>query len=91
MRPIDEIIKELESHPDYITSQIFTWSEFLENINDSNSGRIELSDLSEDLKENIEDYIQNVLYEYTYLTSSPYPSLVKNDNDEWGIENDQYF
>lgn len=98
MRPIEEIIKELESHPDYITSQIFTWSEFLELKNDgldpfdgTSFTPIELKDLSESLKEDIINHIHNVLHEYTYVINSPYPHLIKNDKDEWEIENDQYF
>ena len=35
MRKIDEIITELVNHPDYITSNIYTWSNFISETNES--------------------------------------------------------
>ena len=34
MRDIEEIIQELKNHPDYMVSEIYTWGEYLDEVND---------------------------------------------------------
>jgi hypothetical protein len=90
MRPIEEIIKELESHPDYITSQIFTWSEFMESVNGSfdfeKKEKIEYSEIDENLKSDVVDYIGNRIFEL----DSFYPNLLRNDDGELELDQDYY-
>ena len=90
MRPIDEIIKELESHPDYITSQIFTWTEFMESVNGSfdfeKKEKIEYSEIDENLKSDVVDYIGNRIFEL----DSFYPNLLRNDDGELEVDQDYY-
>ena len=90
MRPIEEIIKELESHPDYITSQIFTWSEFMESVNGSfdfeKKEKIEYSEIDENLKSDVIDYIGNRIFEL----DSFYPNLLRNDDGELEVDQDYY-
>ena len=90
MRPIEEIIKELESHPDYITSQIFTWTEFMESVNGSfdfeKKEKIEYSEIDENLKSDVIDYIGNRIFEL----DSFYPNLLRNDDGELEVDQDYY-
>jgi hypothetical protein len=90
MRPIEEIIKELESHPDYITSQIFTWTEFMESVNGSfdfeKKEKIEYSEIAENLKSDVIDYIGNRIFEL----DSFYPNLLRNDDGELEVDQDYY-
>ncbi len=90
MRPIEEIIKELESHPNYITSQIFTWTEFMESVNGSfdfeKKEKIEYSEIDENLKSDVIDYIGNRIFEL----DSFYPNLLRNDDGELEVDQDYY-
>jgi hypothetical protein len=94
MRPIEEIISELRNHPDCINYCIYTYSELIELINDGlddDTVKLEMSDLSDELKSTIENHVENVMYEYTKFTSSPYPNLVRdNETNEWEVE-EEYF
>ena len=90
MRTIEEIIKELESHPDYITSQIFTWTEFMESVNGTfdfeKKEKIEYSEIDENLKSDVIDYIGNRIFEL----DSFYPNLLRNDDGELKVDQDYY-
>jgi hypothetical protein len=94
MRTIEEIISELRNHPDCINFSIYTYSELIETVNDGlddDSVKLEISDLSDELKSTIENHVENVMYEYTNVTSSPYPNLfINNETNEWEVE-EEYF
>jgi hypothetical protein len=79
---ISEIIKELESHPDYIYSEIFTWSDTLNCINDclidEDYDEIYFQDLTENQKNIIKNGIVGVVT-YGYNYSSPFPHQYLRD------------
>jgi hypothetical protein len=82
MRNIDEIIKELKSHPDYLHAEVFTLGDYLDNINDENDGEcpeITQEDITDKLKESIVNNILSVL-SYGYEFSNPYLRLHKGKN-----------
>jgi hypothetical protein len=94
MKPIEEIISELRNHPDCINFSIYTYSELIETINDgldNDTVKLEMSDLTAELKSTIVNHIENVMYEYTNFTSNPYPNIVRNnETNKWEVE-EEYF
>lgn len=84
MRSIDDIILELKQHPDYMTSEIYTWSEFVSQADEID----DVSDLSKDLKIEICDYIDNSIADSDI---NHFPILIRNeDTGELEIEYDQF-
>ena len=67
MRDINEIIEELKSHPDYLTSDIWLWSAFISELNDTiDEGEpVKFEDLSKEDKESIKESTDYV-YQYGY-------------------------
>jgi hypothetical protein len=100
MRNINEIITELKNHPNYITSEIFVWDDYLEVINENLEDMeydeenekefipLVLEDLNYELKEKIRDNI-SVAITYGYEVGlNPYSTIVRNhDTGEIEIEN----
>ncbi len=89
MRTINEIIDELKNHPDYMVSEIFTWSVYLEEVNEhleewSNDNQneifepITLDELSNNLKESIIDNAQGTLTCGYYYGMNPYLRITRN-------------
>jgi hypothetical protein len=80
MRAINEIIAELQSHPDYMASEIFTWEGYLEMINDEyledeNTTLIQKSELSKELIDEILSHIKSSI-DYVH---SPYLIFSRNE------------
>ena len=93
MRPIQEIIDELKNHPDYLNSEIFTWTDYLEEINeellDYELDPIEFSELSEEMKQNIIDhFLEGISLRYS-MDFNFFLSLTRNEHDN-SIEVSKY-
>lgn len=60
-REIDDIIKELKNHPDYLHAEIFTWTQYLDDINvyleDDELEPIQLEEINIELREKIVENI----------------------------------
>jgi hypothetical protein len=89
MRDIEEIIDELKSHPDYMVSEIFTWNDYLKEINDNiygflddieadNFKPIQKSELtSQQIKQIINHTTKSIRYAYN-------PYMIFNRNEDSG-------
>jgi len=86
MRSIEEIIEELQSHPDYIAGEIFTIDNVLDDLNDqlinqseqhiNHEDLIKFEDLSKDDIEYIYRYISDFLESlYDNCDGGVYPYL----------------
>jgi|LakMenEpi03Aug12_release.lakeMendotaPanAssembly.Ray.scaffolds.fasta_scaffold1079315_1 hypothetical protein len=90
MRTIDEIIQELKNHPDYITSEIITWEDYLSEINENFEDEcfdydqeetcepITLDELNKEMKESIlKNAIETINYGYD-CGFNPYLQITRN-------------
>jgi hypothetical protein len=86
MREIQEIIDELKSHPDYMVSEIFTWNDYLEEVNECYYDEYEGEDFkpiqkSELTPELIEDIINHTKRSLSYIYN---PYMIFNRNEDSG-------
>ena len=58
IKNIDDILKELFNHPEYIGGVIYTWTTYLEAMEEEEP--IKLSELSNELKETLQERAQSL-------------------------------
>ena len=91
-RDINEIIKELLEHPEYVGGSIFTVEDFVNWANDNNDGDCEditVEDIAHDsdVKQAMVDSIDR-LNEYTFSSDvMPYIKLWKSNGEVNVVEN----
>jgi hypothetical protein len=80
MRAINEIIAELQSHPDYMVSEIFTWEGYLNWVNDDylDNGYTDPIQKSELSKELIDEILSHIKSSIDYV-HSPYLLFSRNE------------
>jgi hypothetical protein len=87
-RCINQIIKELKNHPDYIHSEIFTWTDVVRDINDLIDGEFDeviIDDLTKRQKEVLEQGIKKCIQRgYNYTNIYPY-KFIRDDKNEFKI------
>ena len=89
MRDIEEIIQELKNHPDYMVSEIYTWGEYLDEVNDDIYGfldEIEADNFkpiqkSELTPQHIQEIIEHIKSSIRYVYN---PNVILNRNEESG-------
>ena len=59
MKNVDEIVNELISHPEYIGGIIYTWTSYLEAMEEEEP--IRYSELSEELKDSLKERAESLI------------------------------
>ena len=89
-RDIQEIIKELLEHPEYVGGQIFTVEDFVNWSNDENNGdcdEIQVEDINDDVKQSMVNSCDAMFNVMLDSCESPYLKLWKSNGEVNVVEN----